>query len=72
MTSSVAGFTALQVHEICYLMKILTMTRAYLITSAESQDGTNSLLMKRPVGTVMVLLSSWTLAIAGGVIVESR
>ena len=40
------------------------------MTSVESADGTNSLLMKRPVGTVIDLLSAVILTTAGWAIMK--
>lgn len=72
IVSSVDGFIALRDYQLSYFY-FLSVHNARLssrdtdwIRSWESTEGTNSLLMKRPVGTVIVLLSfgTWIVTLA--------
>jgi len=70
MSSSVAGFMALGKYCSTYLSYLWKEGTTDWISSSESTEGTNSLLMKRPVDTVISLLRRGILIVAVRAIVD--
>jgi len=70
MSSSVAGFMALNKYWSINLSNLWEATNTDWMSSWESTEGTNSLLMKRPVDTVISLLRRGILIVAVRAIVD--